>query len=88
MQYPRGRASKAQATGRAEVGNNIATVGVGPSAGIVGQPISQRNVQCMERSASLAKRRGILSNSAGVLSISIHKAVVVIAGNPGRTCMI
>ena len=88
MQYPRRRASKAQATSEVEVGDNIAIVGVGPSAGIVGQPIPQRNVQHMERSASLTKRRGILSNSARALSITIHKAVVVIAGNPGRTCMI
>ena len=85
MQYPRRRVSKAQATSRAEVGDKVATVGVGPSAEIVDQPIPQRNVQHMERIASLAKRRGILSNSDGVLSITIHKAVVVIAGNPGRT---
>ena len=88
MQYPRRRASKAQATSRVEVGDNVVTVGVGPSAGIVGQPIPQRNVQHMERIASLAKRRGILSNSARVLSITVHKAIVVKAGNPGRTYMI
>ena len=88
MQYPRRRASKAQATSKVEVSDNVATVGVRPSAGIVGQPIPQRNVQHMERSASLAKRRGILSNSAGALNITVHKAIVVIAGNPGRTCTI
>ena len=32
MQYPRRRASKAQVASRAEVGNNVATVGVRPSA--------------------------------------------------------
>ena len=88
MQYPRRRASKAQATSKVEVGDNIATVGLRPSAGIVGQPIPQRNVQHMERSASLAKRKGILNNSAKALSITVHKAVVVIAGNPARACMI
>ena len=62
MQYPRRRASKAQATSKAEVSDNIATVGVRPSAGTVGQPIPQRNVQYMERSASLA-RRGICQSS-------------------------
>ena len=88
MQYPRRRASKGQAARKVEVGNNVATVGVGPSAGIVGQPIPQRNAQHMEKSASLAKRRDILSNSARALSITGHNAMVVIAGNPGRTCMI
>ena len=88
MQYPRRRASKVQATSKAEVGDNVATVGVRPSAGTVGLPIPQRNVQCMERSASLARRRGILSNSAGALSITVHKAMVVMAESPGRTCTI
>ena len=87
MQYPRRKASKAQATSKVEVGNNAATVGVRPSAGTVGLLIPQRNVQPMERSASLARRKDILSNFAKALSISIHIAVVVIAENPGRICM-
>ena len=87
MQYPRKKASKAQATSKVEVGNNVATVGVRPSAGTVGLLIPQRNVQPMERSASLARRKGILSNSAEALSLTIHKAMVVIAENPGRICM-
>ena len=87
MQYPRGKASKAQATSKAEVGDNIATVGVKPSGGTVGLFIPQRNVQSMERSASLARRRDILSNSAGALSITVHKAMVMMAETPGRTGM-
>ena len=68
--------------------NNIATVGVRPSAGTVGLLIPQRNVQLMEKSASLTRRRDISSNSAGALSITGLKAVVVVAESPGRTCMI
>ena len=86
MEYPRRNDSKVQATGKVVVSDNVATVGIRPSAGTVGLPIPQRNVQCMERSASLT-RRGILSNSAGALSITISKVVVVIAENPVRTCM-
>ena len=81
MQYPRRRASKAQAASKAEVGDNIATVGVRPTVGLL---IPQRNVQLMEKNASLARKRDILSNSAGALSITIHKAVVVMAESPGR----
>ena len=37
---------------------------------------------------SFSRRRGILGNSARALSITIHKAVVVMEESPGRTCMI
>ena len=58
MQYQRRRASKAQAASRAEVGNNIATVGVRPSAGTVGLLIPQRNVQPMGKECFLCKKKG------------------------------
>ena len=87
MYYPRGRASKAQATSKVEFSNNVATVGVRPNVGTVGLLMPQRSVQPMERSTSLARRKDILSNSAKALSITIHKAMVVITENPGRICM-
>ena len=87
MSYPRGRAPKAQAASKAEVGNNVATVGIRPSAGTVGLLIPQRNVQPMEGSASPTGRKDILSNSAAALSTTVPKAVVVRVENPGRICM-
>ena len=87
MQYPRKGALKAQAAGRVEVSDNEARVGTTrPSVGTVGLCISQRNVQLMERSASLARRKGTSNNSAGALSTGT-KAVTVIAKNLGGICM-
>ena len=71
-----------------EVIDNVARVVVTrTSVGTVVQLIPQKNVQAMERSASHARGRDILSNSARVANTIIHKAIEVMAENPGRICM-
>ena len=79
---------KAQVASQVEVTDSIATVMVTRiSVGTVVQLIPQRNVQLMEKSASLARRRDISNSSAEEANITIHKAIEVMAENPGRICM-
>ena len=87
MQYPRGRASKAQVASRADVSDNVTTVGVRPSAGTVDLLIPKGNVQPMEKSASCARRRNSSNNSVRVLIKTGIKAVAVITRNLEGICM-
>ena len=58
MQYPRRRASKAWAASRAEVSNNIATVGVRPSVGTVVLLIPPKKCTAYGKECFLCKKKG------------------------------
>ena len=58
MQYPRRRASKAQVTSRVEVTDNVATVGVRPSAGTVGLLISPKKCPAYGKECFSCKKKG------------------------------
>ena len=58
MQYPRRRASKAQATSRVEVGNNIATVGANTKCRNCGSAHAPKKCPACGKECLLCKKKG------------------------------